>query len=93
MIDINKCPESLDGAKVISAALPREPVYSLISGQETPIVAYAIAVYGDAEGYYLFALSKSWEVIGDTFWNSLDEAKCQGEYEAGISINDWNDRR
>jgi hypothetical protein len=47
MIKIDQCPESLDEARVIAVALPRKPVCSLIDGRETPIVAYAMATYGD----------------------------------------------
>ncbi|HBF42964.1 MAG TPA: hypothetical protein DDW42_04920 [Desulfobacteraceae bacterium] len=93
MMKIDECPDTLDGATVLSAGLPRENGCSLIDGQEVPIVAYAIAKYDTEDGYYLFALSESWTVIGDTYWPSLDEAKRQGEYEAGILLDDWKDRR
>lgn len=49
MSEIDECPETLDGAKVIGVALPRQAVCSLIDGRKTPIVAYAIATYGDEE--------------------------------------------
>jgi hypothetical protein len=93
MSHIDQCPDKLDGARVCSAALPGETVCSLIDGREVPIVAYAIARYDDEDGYYLLALSDSWTVIGDTYWQSLEEAKRQGNYEAVITLEDWMDRR
>jgi hypothetical protein len=90
---IDQCPDTLDGARVRSTALPRKTVCSLIDGREVLIVGYAIAKYDDEDGYYLFALNDSWTVVGDTYWQSLEEAKRQGNYEAGITLKDWNDRR
>ena len=78
---------------MLSAALPRENGCSLINGEEEPILAYAVAKYDTDGGYYLFALNQSWAVIGDTYWQSLDEAKRQGQYEAGILPEDWRDKR
>lgn len=93
MSHIDQCPDTLDGAHVCSAALPRETVCSLIDGRKDPIVACAIARYDGEDGCCLFALSDSWTVVGDTYWQSREEAKRQGNYEAWITLEDWKDRR
>jgi hypothetical protein len=70
-------PETLDGARVLSVATARagQVGYDYEAGAETPVRYYAIAQYaGDEPRAYLFAVSGDHVVIGDSLWETPEEA-------------------
>lgn len=51
-----------------------------------PFAIIAICKYGDDNGFYLFYCDDHWEVLTDTFHESLEDAMEQAEFEfQGIS--------
>ncbi|QOR67319.1 hypothetical protein IM538_04040 [Cytobacillus suaedae] len=80
---IMNIPDELDGAKVIqytkNSTQNEFGVVNIISEDNEvidvcPITALAICKYSDGNGYYLFSCDLNWEVVGDTFHYSLEEA-------------------
>ena len=41
----------------------------------------AICKYNNEPGYYLFYCNKAWEAVTDTWHQSIEDAKDQGEFE------------
>lgn len=81
-------PESLDGADVLyyvaldSPIVPTGLCRHVVAGvPHGPFAALAICKYPDHEGYYLFYCGSDWRVITDTYWNSIEEAIDQAEFE------------
>jgi hypothetical protein len=54
------------------------------------ITALTIAKYDDGEGYYLFSCDLNWNVIGDLFFYSLEEAETYACRDFGIEEKDWH---
>jgi hypothetical protein len=50
----------------------------------------AICQYDGEDAYYLFACSENWEVMSDTWHQSLTEAKEQAEFEYTGTASTWN---
>lgn len=85
---MNAPPPILDRAQVLRyAILDRgvtrtvatiHRVRSVVMG---PAEALAICTYADENGYYLFYCDSEWNVVTDTFHESLERAIHQAEYE------------
>ncbi|MFN0195721.1 MAG: hypothetical protein ACKVT0_03195 [Planctomycetaceae bacterium] len=84
-------PETLDGAVVLSYAIAAESFGKAEhpEGSVDEILYLAIAKYDDAQGYYLFACNKSWEVVGDLFYNNADDAIKDAERVYETSPIQW----
>ena len=51
----------------------------------------AIAQYDGATGFYLFGCDADWECVTDTLHQTLDDAKCQAEFEYEGVSQTWID--
>lgn len=71
-------PNYLDGAKVIKWAWSGEkPFGSLINTDHTDneeVFGIAICSYDNSTNFYRFSCNKKWEVIQDSFYDSIDDA-------------------
>jgi len=87
-------PETIGEAKVISYNI----VFGHLStgktthvvGNQIPDDFYGLAIckYPNDRGYYLFYCNGNWEAITDTWHETIEDAKDQGEYEYfGIEDN------
>jgi hypothetical protein len=92
-------PRQLDGAEVLCYALIDEMCHwtnhckHTVSGEQIgPVSALAICKYADAEGYYLFYCDSSWEVVTDTWHDTIERAKDQSEFEYEGINRDWRMR-
>jgi len=79
-MSIADIPQTLDGARVLSVApaCPGQVGFDYETESCAPIAvcSYAIAQYaGDEPRAYLFAVSSAHRVIGDTVWESPEEAE------------------
>ncbi|MCL2310595.1 MAG: hypothetical protein FWC42_10100 [Proteobacteria bacterium] len=79
-MSIADIPQTLDGARVLSVApaCPGQVGFDYETESCAPIAVsyYAIAQYaGDEPRAYLFAVSSAHRVIGDTLWESSEEAE------------------
>ncbi|WML48518.1 hypothetical protein RCG23_25410 [Neobacillus sp. PS3-34] len=91
-----KIPSELDGAKVIQYTknvVSNDFGFVLYQEESTKkkvkITGIAIAKYEDGEGFYLFSCDLNWQVIGDYFFFSLDEAIKDASDGFGVKKNDW----
>lgn len=89
-------PSELDGAKVIQCTNNINPndFGVVLYEEENPkkevkITGIAIAKYEDGRGYYLFSCDLNWQVIGDYFFSSLEEAINEASNGFGVKENDW----
>ena len=80
-------PEILDGARVLAVALlndsrPTGGTLHTVNGEVvvTP-AALAIAQYDGEKGVYLFYCDPHWNVVTDTFHDSIDAAIAQARWE------------
>jgi len=74
---ITDVPRSLDGASVLSVAPASagQLGFDYETGEPIAVLYYAIAQYaGEAPRAYLFAVSNTHEVVGDSLWDSPAEA-------------------
>jgi hypothetical protein len=55
----------------------------------TVVHGLAICKYVDDAGYYLFYCGPNWEVITDTFHESIGDAKEQAEFEFSNTMGAW----
>jgi hypothetical protein len=64
----------------------------LVAGEVLgPSQALAICYDPDTAAYFLFRCDDAWAVLADTWHQSLDEARAQGEFEyAGVNST-WQD--
>ncbi|WP_088044600.1 hypothetical protein [Bacillus sp. EAC] len=94
-------PNELDGANVIlytDNSLQNQFGYvdtineNNVNIGVTQIAAIAICKYIDGVGYYLFSCNCNWEVIGDTFHDTLEEAKEHADVSFFVKEDDWNIR-
>ncbi|HGF4931948.1 TPA: hypothetical protein ACF5BV_004735 [Vibrio parahaemolyticus] len=76
---MNLPPEKLDGAKVIEWACSDSKPFGIVqdtSGKLTKeIFGLAICRYLNSETVYLFSCDRNWEVVQDSDFSSVDEAK------------------
>ncbi|WP_159888735.1 hypothetical protein [Paenibacillus puerhi] len=90
-------PAELDGARVIGyTSNNKSNNFGFIRYEEEDgtsndviITGMAIAMYDRDKGYYLFSCDIEWNVIGDTFHNSLNEAIECAKVSDGIAESDW----
>ncbi len=72
-MSIVNVPQTLDGASVLSVALASagQLGFDYETGGPVAVLYYAIAQYaGDEPRAYLFAVSASHQVVGDSLWDS-----------------------
>ena len=85
------CPQSIGDSRVVcySPIDARHQVTSNtmhIVGGTVLGSAAGIVISGDEGSYYLFGCDENWDVLSDTWHETLEEAKRQAEFEyAGIS--------
>jgi predicted double-glycine peptidase len=91
-------PNELDGAKVIvyTKNTPNNNYGTVDSIDENNVVlgeknitALAICKYANCEECYLFSCDSHWEVIGDTFHNTIAEAKSWAKISFSVNELDW----
>ena len=88
---LERVPRILDGARVLSvAAVAGEQFgHNAQTGASVRGEYAAVAQYvGDQPQVYLFLVSAEHQVIGDTLWGSVEEAKSMAEMY-GIEPDDW----
>jgi hypothetical protein len=79
----------LDGAAVVrvadlSTAVPTGRTRHFVGGEEAAnLAALAVARYEEHPGYYLFYCDDEWNVITDTYHESVEDADAQAEFEFG----------
>ncbi|MCA8991804.1 MAG: hypothetical protein KDA88_07485 [Planctomycetaceae bacterium] len=85
---MNSNPMTLDGARVFAIAhitndvKPTGATVHRVDGFEVKsFAALAIAQYCDDRGFYLFYCDEHWNVITDTYHDSLEDAKGQAAFE------------
>ena len=76
--DIIQPPQELDGAKVIKWAWSGHKPFGFVGNdadtERESIYGLAICSYGDNEGVYRFSCDKNWEVIQDSFYETIEQA-------------------
>lgn len=84
-------PKELDEAGVIFvAACPSGfVVHYESSGEDTEICFVALAGYTGGRGIYLFSVNENFEVIGDWFFDDIEEAMLAAQNHSGITKDDW----
>src|SRR5690348_3348676 len=91
-------PLELDTAKVLKTAKVAEhaltrtgdTIHYVEDGRTSSISNLAIAQYPEEAGFYLFQCDQRWNVITDTWHESVEAAETQAEFEyAGVSTI-WN---
>ena len=83
---IAEVPQTLDGASMLSVAPARAGQFGFDyeTGDPVAIRYYAVTRYaGDQQRAYLFAVSAGHLVVGDSLWDSPEEA-------AGVALNSGN---
>lgn len=85
-------PRRMGGAKMICFAILR--VHDEVSGT-SPHRASSIrglAIAHAPEGYSLFGCDADWQVISDTWHETLDEAKAQAAFEFPSTPLLWSEK-
>jgi hypothetical protein len=88
-------PNELDGAKVImSTTNKKSNNFGYVESNDenarvVNITAVTIAKYEDGEGYYIFSCDLNWNVIGDLYFYSLEEAESYAYKDFGIDEKNW----
>lgn len=89
-------PLELDGAKVLLYATlqkehkPTANTKHYLGGDlMQPSSGLAICRYGNDEGFYLFYCDSDWNVVTDTYHESIEDAKNQAEFEYKDVSNAW----
>jgi hypothetical protein len=91
-------PSEIDGARVLRYAVVDESVratrnckHSVLAQKMGPARALAICPYEGEPGFYLFSCDSSWQVLTDTWHETMEDALRQAEFEyEGITAN-WRD--
>lgn len=68
--------------------LPPDLAKDRDSRSEMPI-AEALLIEIEPDGVFLFRLSANGEFAGDTWHQSIEEAKTQAEFEFGHGLSNW----
>ena len=91
------CPQTIDSANVLAWAAIDDGVQATGNtihrrGGEVlnPASKLAICRYEEENSYYLFYCDENWEVITDTWHQSMDDAKSQAEFEYLGITNQWH---
>ncbi|MEU4807128.1 hypothetical protein [Actinosynnema sp. NPDC023587] len=83
----NRPPRVLDGAQVELVALRGQDQVATgatrhsVAGFPQLVVGLAIARYEDDSSAYLFYCNSEWEVMSDTYHDSIDAAVAQARWE------------
>jgi hypothetical protein len=88
-------PEKLDGAIVrwVAPATPGRVGHNYETGEPVAIAYYAISQYErDGQRAYLFGVSADHEVVADTLWDSIEEAKSVAANSSMASPSTWQAR-
>lgn len=54
-----------------------------------PVARLAVCKYNDGDGFYLFGCDEKWNVITDTWHESIGDAQGQAEFEYEGSKQTW----
>jgi hypothetical protein len=84
-MSIADVPKTLDEASVLWVAPARagQHGFDYETGEPVAVLYYAIAQYaGDEPQAYLFAVSAAHQVVGDSLWDSPEEAE-QVAFDSG----------
>jgi hypothetical protein len=91
-----RVPRYLDGARVlyhpdIHASLDLGTAPSRRNDQQVvPVYMLAIGQYaGDNPRVYLFVVTREWEVLGDTLYESMEDAMDTAETWYSIGPDEW----
>ncbi|MEO2076627.1 MAG: hypothetical protein ABGX20_14755 [Bacillus sp. (in: firmicutes)] len=91
-------PSELDGAKVVHItrnSIDNQYGYVGIVDDDRnlidkiPITAVAICQYEGSTDCYLFSCDLNWEVIGDTDYHTIEEAKQSARNNYCVKDEDW----
>jgi hypothetical protein len=91
---MDDAPEKLDGATVrwVAPATPGQIGHDE-TGEPIAIAYYAIAQYeSDGQRAYLFGVTADHEVVADTLWESVEEAKSVAANSSMASPSMWRMR-
>lgn len=98
MYQIKNCPTNFGDSKTLSYIFLNEThiktgnTRHFVMGELVQeINGLAICKYEKDAGYYLFYCNQDWEIITDTYHNSIEDAKKQAEFEFINSIQSWVD--
>lgn len=76
--DIIEPPQELKGAKVIMWAWSGHKPFGFLGNEDDSeresIYGLALCSYGDNEGIYRFSCDKDWEVVQDSFYDTIEQA-------------------
>jgi hypothetical protein len=91
-------PLYIDGAKTLfytildNKHLKTGKTKHIVDGNQVEsIYGLSICKYENDPGFYLFYCDENWDVITDTYHESVEEAKEQAEFEYINSIATWTE--
>jgi hypothetical protein len=73
-------PSTLDGATVL--------FWTLLAVSEDDVKALAIAKYSTSAEVYLFYCNEQWEVLNDSMWASIEDARA---FVANDHTHEWTE--
>ena len=74
-------PTRIGDAEVVLFATIEDRPGDSADGVRDEVAGLAICQYDGEESFYLFACDAVWDSIGDSWHETLDEAKKQAEFE------------
>ncbi len=93
---MNNPPEKLDDAQILFWTIldnryksTGETKHFINGNYKTDFYGLVIAKYEDEEGTYLFYCDSDWNVLTDTYHESIEAAKEQAEFEFEGTKNTW----
>ena len=92
---MDEAPKQLDGAAVrfVAPAMPGCTGYDYETGEPVNIAYFAIAQYeGGGDKAYLFGVSATHQVVSDTLWESIAQAKSVAAHSGMASRSAWRQR-
>jgi len=87
----NNFPKKLNDAKLLFATIPKCPssiLYDIENKEILTIKYYAIAQYSKNSGVNLFSIDDCFNVIGDSYFPTIEEAMSELEPD-NISPKEW----
>ncbi len=89
-------PDLLDGAKVIKWAWSGQEPFGSVGGEDDieseEIYGLAICSYSDHEGVYRFSCDRNWDVVQDSFYDSIEHAIKQLPEQYKNVVANWMTR-
>jgi hypothetical protein len=83
-------PKGLDEVRVMFAAVSPSGfvVHDESRGEDTEICFVALAGYAGGRGIYLFSVNEEFAVIGDWFFDDMEETMLAAQNHRGITKDD-----